>query len=76
MLHGTITVTLPSDDGGTRTVIFFTSSPTSHFELAPVLRHSSVDGTDVLEELLLGATAPPDALAEDDPLAQEHKSVH
>ena len=76
MPYGIIIVTLSSDDGGTRTVTFVTSTPTSHFEFAPVLRHSSVDGTDVLEELLLGATAPPDALAEDGPLAQELKRVY
>ena len=70
-MYGIITVTLASDDDGTRTVTFATATAVSHFEFAPVLRCSSVAGTDVLEELLFGAAAPPDAMAEDDPLAAE-----
>ena len=50
---------------------FATATAASHFDLAPVLRYSNVAGTDVLEELLFGAAAPPDAMAEDDPLAAE-----
>ena len=71
MPYGIIIVTLSSDDGGTRTVTFVTSTPTSHLEFAAVCQYSRVDGTDVWQELLLGAATPPDAVAVNDPLALE-----
>ena len=69
MSYGIITVQLPSDDGGTRPVTFLTKTPTTHLEFAAVCEYSKADGTDVWQELLLGAAVPPDALAVDNPLA-------
>ena len=71
MSYGIITVQLPLDNGGTRPVTFVTKTSKFHLEFAAVCEYSKADGTDVWQELLLGATVPPDALAVDNPLALE-----
>ena len=74
-MYGSITVTL-ADGNGARTVTFATATAGGHCDLALALRYMSVPGTDVLEELLFGAAAPPGAMTEADPLAVELVSAY
>ena len=74
-MYGTITVTI-LDGNDTRTVTFATATADRHCDLALALRYMRVPGTDVLEELLFGAAAPPGAMTEAHPLAVKLVSAY